>query len=130
MHKSLALVVLSAMLAFASQASTAAAEGNSSVLLGYTGWEAFADSGNLASFAWAGEDETFSVNADLLGKAKNAVIFDDEAYINPELLTGLPAPEPPALVLAGMAFGGVLCGRSFLMRRRKTGVEGCDAETV
>jgi len=27
------------------------------------------------------------------------------------------APEPPAIVLAGMALGGVLCGRSLLRRK-------------
>nr|MCS5616559.1 hypothetical protein [Pirellulales bacterium] len=52
------------------------------------------------------------------GTLKQAVTIE-EGPINVELLTGVAAPEPPALVLAGMAFGGVLCGRSLLMRRRK-----------
>jgi hypothetical protein len=77
-------------------------------LLADTGWEAFVGPAALGSFAWAGEDETFSVT--------KAVVADAE--LNVQSLTGLAAPEPPALVLAGIAFGGVLCGRSLLARRR------------
>ena len=36
------------------------------------------------------------------------------------LMTGIAAPEPPAIVLAGMALGGLICGRSFLQKRKTT----------
>lgn len=82
-------------------------------LLAHTSWEAFAGQSALGSFAWAGEDENL-----LHVKPGSAVTIAD-ADLNPKSLTGLAAPEPPALVLAGMAFGGVLCGRSLLARRRR-----------
>jgi hypothetical protein len=34
------------------------------------------------------------------------------------MVTALAAPEPPAIVLAGMALGGVLCGRSLLKKKK------------
>ena len=43
-----------------------------------------------------------------------------EGDVNLKLMTGLAAPEPPAIVLAGMALGGLICGRSFLQKRRKS----------
>jgi len=89
----------------------------SSLLLG-SGWEAFAETSAVASFAWAGENESFADSYDLVGKPLQGALIED-GPIDTRLLTGLPAPEPPALVLAGMAFGGVLCGRSLLTRRRK-----------
>jgi hypothetical protein len=88
-----------------------------SVLPERCGWEAFAGSGGMSSFAWAGEDESFS-GSGLLGSAWNGVELDESAA-DPALMTGIAAPEPPALVLAGLAFGGVFCGRSLVMRRRK-----------
>ncbi len=112
-----------AVLALTAQAHAAP----SSVLLGDVGWKAFADTQNLASFAWAGENETFTDNVNLVGKPKQAVTLA-EGPVNTELLTGIAAPEPPALVLAGMAFGGVLCGRSLLMRRRKSVVPAESSE--
>lgn len=112
-----------AVLALTAQAHAAP----SSVLLGDAGWKAFADTPNLASFAWAGENETFTDNVNLVGKPKQAVTLA-EGPVNTELLTGIAAPEPPALVLAGMAFGGVLCGRSLLMRRRKSVVPAESSE--
>ncbi len=90
----------------------------SSMLLGSAGWEAFAETPAVASFAWAGENESFADSYDLVGKPLQGALIED-GPIDTRLLTGLPAPEPPALVLAGMAFGGVLCGRSLLTRRRK-----------
>jgi hypothetical protein len=90
----------------------------SSVLPGNAGWEDFADNTAIASFAWAGENESLAHSYDLLGKPRQGALVDD-GPVDTRLLTGLPAPEPPALVLAGMAFGGVLCGRSLLTRRRK-----------
>ena len=40
-----------------------------------------------------------------------------------EFVTGIAAPEPPAIVLAGMALGGVICGRSLLRKRQKPSKE-------
>jgi hypothetical protein len=40
-----------------------------------------------------------------------------------EFVTGIAAPEPPAIVLAGMALGGVICGRSLLRKRQKSSKE-------
>ncbi len=88
------------------------------LILEGSGWEMFAAPGAFASFAWAGEDEGCSARGGMLGLPRSGVEFD-ESEVDAELLTGLPAPEPPALVLAGLAFGGVLCGRSFVVRRRK-----------
>jgi hypothetical protein len=81
-------------------------------LLVDTRWEAFAGQPALGSFAWAGEDETL-----LNSKLVRTVVTD--ADFDARTLTGLAAPEPPALVLAGVAFGGVLCCRSMLARRRR-----------
>jgi len=99
----------------------AAADG----LLADTTWESFADSVAPASFAWAGEDETFGAQTDVLGRA--GLVTVDDRDLDVRSLTGLPAPEPPALVLAGMAFGGVLFGRSLLGRRKRSA--GSEAET-
>jgi len=86
------------------------------------GWEAFVAPAGLASFAWAGEDESFSTRFGILGLPLFALEFD-ESETDSELWTGRPAPEPPALVLAGLAFGGVLCGRSLVLRRRKAAAQ-------
>jgi len=91
-----------------------------------TGWETFAAPGAFASFAWAGEDEGFFARGGMLGLPRSGVEFD-ESEVDAELLTGLPAPEPPALVLAGLALGGVFCGRSLVVRRRKA-ASGTDPE--
>jgi len=59
------------------------------------------------SLAWAGEDETFaSVDPGLLDTNGD------------DLLAAHAAPEPPAIVLAGMAIGGVFCGRSLLRKKK------------
>lgn len=100
--------------------STAAIAGDQDFsLLANTSWEAFVAGGQPASLAWSGEDETLTLAEDMLGNARQIAQSDDD--VNIEIVTALPAPEPPALVLAGMAFGGVLCGRSLLGRRRKQG---------
>jgi len=99
-----------AMAIFSASAPAAAPES----LLADTTWETFAGSPPLASFAWAGEDE--NLRGSRVGTPAVTVADSD---LNPRTLTGLAAPEPPALVLAGMAFGGVLCGRSLLARRRR-----------
>lgn len=91
-------------------------------LLADAGWESFADSVTPASFAWAGEDETFASHATALGRP--SVVTSEDADLDVRSLTGLPAPEPPALVLAGMAFGGVLFGRSVLGRRKRSAAAG------
>lgn len=67
-----------------------------------------------ASLAWAGENETF------VTVAISPVDQLPEGDVNLKLMTGLAAPEPPAIVLAGMALGGLICGRSFLQKRRKS----------
>lgn len=98
----------------------------SDFLLVDSGWEAFAAPGAFASFAWAGEDEGFFARGGMLGLPRSGVEFD-ESEVDAELLTGLPAPEPPALVLAGLALGGAVCGRSLVVRRRKA-ASGTDPE--
>ena len=67
-----------------------------------------------ASLAWAGENETFVTSA------MAPVDQLPEGDVNLKLMTGLAAPEPPAIVLAGMALGGLICGRSFFQKRRKS----------
>lgn len=67
----------------------------------------------LGSLAWAGENETLA-DVELTPLATAA----DDANI--EMVTALAAPEPPAIVLAGMALGGVLCGRSLLKKKAVT----------
>lgn len=128
MPKSLTTIGFAGILAIAcSSAVMAAPEG--SVLLGTTSWTSFTDSSPGASFAWAGEDETYAASTSQLGSARQIVAYDEKA-VDVELLTGIAAPEPPALVLAGMAFGGVLCGRSLLLRRKKSevGTEARDSD--
>ena len=83
-------------------------------LLSTANWDSFATANTCGSLAWSGEDETFSATNNPLGTPRVAL---EDADLR--LMTGLPAPEPPALVLAGMAFGGVLCGRSLLKRRKR-----------
>lgn len=78
-------------------------------------WEAFSQGqSSSATFAWAGENETFAGYAAPITAAV-------DADRNIQLMTGLAAPEPPAIVLAGMAIGGVICGRSILRKRRSKG---------
>ena len=89
-------------------------------LFGDGGWEA--GPATVASLTWAGETETWTWTAALPLSAPPAVELDDRA-VNPDLVAGLPAPEPPAILLAGMALGSVLFGRSFLSRRPKVGAE-------
>lgn len=121
MSKSLTTIGIAGILAIACSASAVAAS-EGTVLLDIATYSA-----PTASFAWAGEDESFANSYTLLGSPRQLVAYDDE-IVNPELLTGIPAPEPPALVLAGMAFGGVLCGRSLLMRRKKAEVEAAESD--
>lgn len=102
--------------------STAEARGMGTVFGGDGGWEAAAGPGTVASLTWAGETETWTWTAALPLSAPPAVELDDRA-VNPDLVAGLPAPEPPAILLAGMALGSVLFGRSFLSRRPKVGAE-------
>lgn len=99
-------------------------------LLANTRWESFADTAAPASLAWAGEDETFTgATADVIGRPFGVIV--DDIDLDVQSLAGLPAPEPPALVLAGMAFGGVLFGRSLLSRRKRSaGGEEAAAEVT
>lgn len=105
------------LVAFALSTAAVASEQDFS-LLANASWESFVSGGQPATLAWSGEDETLVIAEDMLG-ASRQIASSDEA-VNIEIVTALPAPEPPALVLAGMAFGGVLCGRSLLMRRRRS----------
>lgn len=109
-----------AMALFSAPPRVAASES----LLATTNWEAFATANTCGSLAWCGEDETFSATKNPLGAVQ--VVLED-ADLDLRLMTGLPAPEPPALVLAGMAFGGVLCGRSLLKRRKRQAGESDEA---
>ena len=110
-----ALVISLGMLL--ASAATASATGPDTILLGQVEWQEFAVPGHEASLAWSGEDESNAASASLLTLAGD--LADAEA-VDVALLTGLPAPEPPAIVLAGLAFGGVLCGRSLLRRKKAT----------
>ena len=65
------------------------------------------------SLAWAGENESTSI-------LTFSPVELPEGEVNVRLMTALAAPEPPAIVLAGMALGGLICGRSILSKRRKT----------
>lgn len=65
----------------------------------------------MASFAWAGENETF---ASLATPASRPAA---DQVVNVAFVTGIAAPEPPAMVLAGIAIGGLACGRSLLRRK-------------
>ena len=65
------------------------------------------------SLAWAGENESTSI-------LSFSPVELPEGEVNVRLMTALAAPEPPAIVLAGMALGGLICGRSILSKRRKT----------
>ena len=69
-----------------------------------------------ASLSWSGEGalEPASLPETAGGRVPSQALTEAEA----KLLTGLAAPEPPTLVMAGMAIGGVVCGRSLLRRRR------------
>ena len=99
------LTALSSLLALAPAAKAA----DASILV------ASIDAGVPAgSLAWAGENESTSI----LKFAPVEQITEGE--VNVKLMTALAAPEPPAIVLAGMALGGLICGRSILSKRRKT----------
>lgn len=127
MHKSLSLIGVSGIIAIAFSSTASADSGTTTVLNGMS-WESFASATPAASLAWAGEDETYAAAISLLGSPRQAVTHDEDV-VDPELLTGLPAPEPPAIVLAGLAFGGVLCGRSLLARRRRSELDVAGSES-
>lgn len=127
MNKPLSLIGVAGILAIA-WSSTASADSGLTILLEGMSWQAFTASAPVASLAWAGEDETYAAATRLIGSPRQAVAHD-ETVVDPELLTGLPAPEPPAIVLAGLAFGGVLCGRSLLNRRRRSEDEAAGVES-
>lgn len=67
-----------------------------------------------ASLAWSGEREAFG---SLEWSTVDAL---PEGEVDLALMTALAAPEPPAIVLAGMALGGLICGRSLLRRTPRT----------
>ena len=74
--------------------------------------------GSAGSLAWAGENESATLLA--MGSTMPELIEND---CDIEFVTGIAAPEPPAIVLAGMALGGVICGRSLLRKRQKSSKE-------
>ena len=74
--------------------------------------------GSAGSLAWSGENESATMLA--LGSTMPELIEND---CDIEFVTGIAAPEPPAIVLAGMALGGVICGRSLLRKRQKSSKE-------
>ena len=74
--------------------------------------------GSAGSLAWAGENESATLLAS--GSTMPELIETD---CDIEFVTGIAAPEPPAIVLAGMALGGVICGRSLLRKRQKSSKE-------
>lgn len=120
-------VLFGAVIVLGAAVSTAEARVTGS-LFGDGGWEAIAGPGTVASFTWAGETEIWTWTAALPLSAAPAVEPDDRA-VNPDLVAGLPAPEPPAILLAGMALGSVLFGRSFLSRRSKVVAEDAARES-
>jgi len=75
---------------------------------------AVVDTTPTASLAWSGENESY---CHLTLPAIDGSCDCDEVDL--KLMTALAAPEPPAIVLAGMALGGLICGRSVLQKRRK-----------
>lgn len=126
MHKPSALIGIAGIIAIAC-CTTASADSELTVILGGMGWESFTADTAPASLAWAGEDESYAAATTLLGTPRQAVAHD-ESVVDVEFVTGLPAPEPPAIVLAGLAFGGVLCGRTLLNRRRRPEGEAAEAQ--
>lgn len=73
---------------------------------------AVVDTTPAASLAWSGENESYC-------HLTLPAIEGSCDEVDLKLMTALAAPEPPAIVLAGMALGGLICGRSFLQKRRK-----------
>lgn len=109
------ITALSAVLACGSaDASPLAPVASTSIIVGST--DAFG-AGTLGSLAWAGENES-------LADMQLTPVATSAADVNIEMVRALAAPEPPAIVLAGMALGGVLCGRSLLKKKsRKAAAE-------
>ena len=104
--------LLAAASAFFTLGSTADAAQNTILI-------ASADAhGSAGSLAWSGENESATMLA--LGSTMPELIEND---CDIEFVTGIAAPEPPAIVLAGMALGGVICGRSLLRKRQKSSKE-------
>jgi len=80
-------------------------------------WHMFAGGEHsAASLSWAGEGvlELAALPERVGVRVSSQGLTEAEA----KLLTGLAAPEPPTMVMAGMAIGGVVFGRSLLRRRR------------
>jgi len=92
-------------------------------------WEAFGPRGGMpASFAWAGEDESGSGSAfTAIVPLPGTAFLTDIDDVDLQLVTGLAAPEPPAIVLAGIALGSLACGRSLF---RKRGRRAADTATT
>lgn len=62
----------------------------------------------VASFSWAGEIETY----ESVSLPDSRVVSNNDIPLNADFITAIPAPEPPAIVLAGIALGGAICRRS------------------
>jgi len=97
--------------------ASSAVAAESSALLGDASWQTFSK-GTNASLGWADVDESLSMMVAFAAESVQAVVLDERAE-DLDLLRAVAAPEPPVLVLAGLAFGGVLCGRSVLGWRRQ-----------
>ena len=104
--------LLAAASAFFTLGSTADAAQHSILIAGV---DAHRSAGSLA---WAGENESGTMLA--MGSSMPELTETD---CDIEFVTGIAAPEPPAIVLAGMALGGVICGRSLLRKRQKSSKE-------
>jgi hypothetical protein len=77
----------------------------SSMLLGSAGWEAFAETPAVASFAWAGENESFADSYDLVGKPLQGALIED-----PSTPVCSPAcPRPSRRPSSSPAWPSVAC---------------------
>jgi hypothetical protein len=104
--------LLAAASAFFTLGSTADAAHNSILIAGVDAHR------SACTLAWAGENESATMLA--MGSSMPELTETD---CDIEFVTGIAAPEPPAIVLAGMALGGVICGRSLLRKRQKSSKE-------
>jgi hypothetical protein len=108
----IAIGVLTALSVLLTMGPTANAAGfdSESILVGVV------DMTPSGSLAWSGEIESFSSLHDSVADTE---LVESEGTVDVALMTPLAAPEPPAIVLAGMALAGLIGSRSLLQKRRK-----------
>jgi hypothetical protein len=111
---SASLVAGAVALGFVASAQGARAE---TPLLPRTWVDFAAGRGVLGSLAWSGEREDISLFQ--FSVATQSGDPPDGQDVDPKLITGIAAPEPPAAVMAGLAIAGAFCGRSMFIRRRR-----------